>query len=279
MSRTINILTTISISIILLSCTTIRIEERDAFDAKRSVTADLLRKKDIPVQEITFSAEDDILLKGWFLEHPDAKGTVLYFGGNGYLLAISHDMLMANYRHKMNVFSFDYRGYGQSGGEPSIAGLKTDALAAYEFVTEELGVSSARLILHGHSLGSFLALFVSTQKDVRAVVLESPVSDVSDWTDQMVPLLLKPFVRFEIDENLKRENNLERVRQLDKPLLIVTGGNDKITPVKMSRNIFESAKSGQKKLVIIENGGHNDLPRKTAYLNALASFYESAFSD
>jgi hypothetical protein len=228
---------------------------------------------------VSFSSDTAVTLKGWFLQHPDARGTVLYFGGNGYLLAISYDMLMANYRHGMNVFSFDYRGYGQSSGEPSIDGLKRDAVAAYDLVTQELGIPSDRLILHGHSLGSFLALYISTQREVKAVVLESPVSDVKDWTNKMVPFLLKPFVRFEIDEALTKESNLEMIRNLNKPLLIVTGKQDKITPVEMSKTIFESAVIDRKKLVIVEDGGHNDLPGKPAYLNALAAFYESTFNN
>lgn len=261
-----------------LSCTTIRIEERDAFDAKQTITIDVLRENNIRVQEVTFNSDDQSTLQGWFLQHPEARGTVLYFGGNGYLLAIAYDILMANYHQKLNVFSFDYRGYGQSSGEPSIAGLKRDALAAYEVVTEQLGISYDQLILHGHSLGSFFALYISTQKEVKAVVLESPVSDVEDWTDQLVPFLLKPFVRFEIDEALKNESNLEQAKRLKKPVLIITGKDDKITPLEMSESLLQAAVSKHKRLVIVENGGHNDLPKKPEYLDALADFYSSTLN-
>lgn len=274
-----NLLFVLLVFLGFIGCTTIRIEEGDAFDAKRSVTLELLESRKIPVEEIWFRTGDDVELRGWFLKHPEARGTVLYYGGNGYLLAISYKMLMANYNQKMNVFSFDYRGYGRSEGEPSIDGLKKDALAAYELVTGHLDIAPHDIILHGHSLGSFLALFISNEKGARAIVLESPVTDVRDWTDRLVPFLLKPFVRFEIDDELKGESNLEQIRNVKLPLLIVTGEEDKITPVGMSEDLMKSAVSTQKKLVIIRNGGHNDLPENKEYLDALADFYRMTLPD
>ena len=42
--------------------------------------------------------------------------------------------------------------------------------------------------------------------------------------------------------------------------------------------LHEIAKSSDKSLISIENGGHNDLPTRNEYTNALNEFYTKIFS-
>ncbi|MBD3374842.1 alpha/beta hydrolase, partial [candidate division KSB1 bacterium] len=58
------------------------------------------------------------------------------------------------------------------------------------------------------------------------------------------------------------------------PLLIVTGNSDQITPPGMAEKLYDKAAAGDKELVIIENGGHNDLPQRNEYTTALRRFYQ-----
>ena len=261
--------------LLLFSCTTIPIRERDAFDAKRTVTADDLRRRGMALQEITFSSDDTVQLKAWYLSREDARGTVLYLGGNGFLLAISEEILSAIHAQGMNVFAFDYRGYGRSSGKPSVQGLKKDVRAAYAYLTGQLGVSPDRLVIHGHSLGTVFTLWLANQNQAAGVVLESPFTDAKDLTNRLVPTLLKPFVRFDIDEALLEDSNLEQITRLQKPLLIVTGADDPITPKVMAEMLYQRATVKDKNLVIIDKGGHNDLPVIETYRHALSDFYKS----
>jgi len=261
--------------VLLFSCTTIPIRERDAFDAKRTVTADDLRRKGMALQEITFSSDDTVQLKAWYLSREDARGTVLYLGGNGFLLAISEEIFSAFHAQGMNVFAFDYRGYGRSSGKPSVQGLKNDVRAAYAYLAGKLHVSPDRLVIHGHSLGTVFALWLANQNHAAGVVLESPITDAKDLTNRLVPTLLKPFVRFEIDEALLQDSNLEQITRLQKPLLIVTGVDDPITPKVMAEMLYERATVKDKNLIIIDKGGHNDLPPNKTYRQALSEFYTS----
>lgn len=265
----------ITLVLLLFSCTTIPIREKDAFDAKRTVTVDDLRREGVSLQEITFSSDDTVQLKAWYLSHEDARGTVLYLGGNGFLLAISEDILSAIYSQGMNVFAFDYRGYGRSSGKPSVQGLKNDVHAAYVYLTGHLHVSPDRLVIHGHSLGTVFALWLANQVDAAGVVLESPITDARDLTNRLVPTFLKPFVRFDIEETLLQDSNLEQITRLQKPLLIVTGMDDPITPKDMAETLYQRATVKDKNLIIIDKGGHNDLPRSGIYRQALSEFYMS----
>src|SRR5262245_53443537 len=53
--------------------------------------------------------------------------TILYFHGNGEVVA-DHDDIAAFYHAiRLNLFVVDYRGYGRSGGRPSFSALIEDA--------------------------------------------------------------------------------------------------------------------------------------------------------
>lgn len=257
----------------LNSCKTINIKEQDAFDAKKTVTADLLKSTGIAVDEITFQPDDTTLIHAWYLTREDARGTVLYLGGNGFLLAIAGDILGSIYEQGMNVFAFDYRGYGQSSGRPSVDGLKHDAQAAYQYITTQKQIHPDQLIIHGHSMGSMLALWLANQNPAAGVVLESPVTDVKDLTDRLVPFFLKPFISFKLDEELLQVSNREEIKKLEKPVLIITGEDDQVTPKEMAEDLYKKAVVSRKNLYIIEDGGHNDLPLKNVYKEQLAIFY------
>lgn len=57
-----------------------------------------------------------------------------------------------------NVVAIDYRGYGDSTGEPSQAGLITDARTAWDWVSSKIeaagGNAEENIIVAGHSLGT-----------------------------------------------------------------------------------------------------------------------------
>jgi hypothetical protein len=263
----------------LTSCTTIPIREQDAFENKKTVSIDMYRQEGRSVEQIHVPVTDTMRLEAWYIQQYGSRGTVLYFGGNGFLLVTSHHILTGLLDQNVNLFVFDYRGYGRNPGVPSVEALKTDGLAMYDYLTKTLGVDASSLVLHGHSMGSFLSLFVARQREASGLVLESPVTDVEDWMDRLVPFLLKPLVSFDIDTELKTENNVRRIETVSIPVLIVVGDEDNITPKSMSETLFETAGSKDKTLAVIKGGGHNDLPGRQDYSQALDRFFSSVWDE
>jgi hypothetical protein len=259
---------------LFISCTTIELKEEEAFDVKRSIEPDYFTGSDYTIEEIEFSSGDTLLLNGWRITQDSSIGTVLYFGGNGFVMVTSFYIINSIIEQNVDLMIFDYRGYGKNPGKPTVAGLREDGLAAYDFLTGDGGANAESLILHGHSLGSFVASYVADKRGAAGLVLESPVTDIRDWTGRLVPWLLKPFIRFDIDPVLRENSNIERLSGLDIPLLIVTGRSDQITPPGMAEKLYDKAASGDKELLIIENGGHNDLPQRQEYKDALRRFYQ-----
>ena len=57
---------------------------------------------------------------------------------------------------KCNLCAYDYTGYGQSGGRPSVADTLADIDAVFQWLLRR-GVRRQRIILYGQSLGVSVA--------------------------------------------------------------------------------------------------------------------------
>ncbi|MEL6184932.1 MAG: alpha/beta fold hydrolase [Myxococcota bacterium] len=260
----------------LLGCTTIHLEEEHAFDAKRTVSEQQISELGAQRTRFSIPIAEDMSLSAWWLRRMESRGTLLYFGGNGYLMVNSYHIMQGILQGPVDVLTVDYRGYGQSDGTPSIADLKADALAVYDYAVAS-GVPKDAIAVHGHSLGSFVALWVASKRDVAAVILETPVTHVEDLLGHLAPWWSRLFIGFDVDPALLAENNRARIRKLRRPLLILAGEEDKVAHPDMAKTLFEEAASEDKHLEVFPGGGHNDLPLRSDYRASFQSFLERIF--
>ena len=264
----------------LAACSSIQVDEQDVFQPKPSVYPDAFQMEGVTLENVFFpAAGDSVQLNAWYFTQPEAQGTILFFGGNGFYLVQSRGYIEALTGFPVDVLMMDYRGYGQSGGTPSVEALKADAHAAYRYLTEKRGADPERLVVHGHSLGTFLALGLADQRPVAGVVLENPVTDVQAWADHLVPWALRLFLSLKPSESLKSTDNVGLIQQLGVPLLIFGGEEDVIADPEMARTLYEKAAPPDKRLVIIEGGGHNGLYREDAYREAYRAFLGEVVDD
>ncbi len=245
----------------------IPVDQEGVFQAKRTLYPDQFEMEGVELRNMRVQVEDGIALDAWYFQRPEAECTVVYFGGQGHHMVTSRDFIEGFLEGtSAELFMIDYRGYGQSDGKPTVDALKSDALAVYDKVVSLDGERC--VIAHGHSMGAFMATWLAENKPVDGVVLENPPVSVESWTGALVPWYLDLFISFDIDPALKDEDNLARVRKLQAPLLVIAGGEDKITPPEQARTLFEAAASEPKWLEVIEAGGHNDLSEHTSYFEA-----------
>jgi hypothetical protein len=246
-------------TVVLTACSSITIGEQDVLYPKPSVTPQTFDMEGVSLAETSISVTDSVDVNAWHLTQPDAQATVLFFGGNGFYLVQSKGYLQALTRPPANALLWDYRGYGRSGGAPGVDELRHDALAVYDALVARPDVSPDRVLVWGHSLGSFLATHVATERDVAGVVLENPATNVDDWVGHLIPWYVRLFLGVDVDTTLQGENNLKRVQKLDAPLLVVAGSEDNVTSPEMARRLHGQAGSTEKTLVVVEGGSHNGL--------------------
>jgi uncharacterized protein len=121
------------LSLLIASCATIEITERDAFDAHRTITPETFNFEEYSLHNVSLGTEDGVELDGWFLERNNAQATVVYFGGNSFLMVTSRSLIEAYRDIPVNIMMIDYRGYGRSTGTSTVRGLQTDARVAYNY--------------------------------------------------------------------------------------------------------------------------------------------------
>jgi len=253
------ILLLFAVSIVLTGCSALMINEQDVFYPKPSVTPQSFDLEGVTLSDRSITVADSVDVNAWHLTQDDARATVLFFGGNGFYLVQSRSYLRALTRPPVDALLWDYRGYGRSDGDPGVETFRRDALAVYDYLVEDGGVPPEQIVVWGHSLGSFLATHVATQRSVGGVVLENPATNVDDWVDHLFPWYVRLFLGVDVDPSLRQDNNLERVRDLSVPMLIVGGAADNVTDAAMARRLHEAAGSPHKQLVVVEEGEHNGL--------------------
>jgi alpha-beta hydrolase superfamily lysophospholipase len=155
-----------------------------------------------------------------------------------------------------------------------VEAFRHDALKLYDYLVDEQGVDPERLVVWGHSLGSFLATHVAQQRSVAGVVLENPATNVDGWVDHLIPWYVRLFLGVDVDPALKAEDNVARVRSLDAPLVVVAGKEDNVTDPAMAKQLYKKAGSAEKTFVLVPDGGHNDLYEEADVQKAYADLVD-----
>lgn len=253
------VLITVSAGLVLTACSTITIGEEDVFYPKPSVTPQTFDLEGVDLSDTSIAVTDSVDVNAWHLTQPNAGATVLFFGGNGFYLVQSRGYLRALTRPSVNALLWDYRGYGRSEGTPGVDELRDDAITVYDHLVDTLGVDPHRLLVWGHSLGSFLATHVAAEREVAGLVLENPATTVNEWVGHLFPWYIRLFIGVDVDPALQGDSNLKRIRELVVPILVVAGAEDDVTDPKMGRRLYREAGSAVKDLVVVKDGTHNGL--------------------
>lgn len=134
----------------------------------------------LPFDSIGFdtTASGKPQLRGWWISAASsARFTAIYMHGETGNLGDTIDALVPLHAAGLNVFAFDYRGYGQSQFmHPSEARWREDAEAALAYLTNTRHIPVSSIILVGRDLGANLAIeTASAHPDLAGVILEQPL--------------------------------------------------------------------------------------------------------
>jgi fermentation-respiration switch protein FrsA (DUF1100 family) len=209
------------------------------------------------------------------LRQPGARTTILYFGGNGYTIG-RYGAWTAGVFAPLGVdlILVDHRGYGLSEGSPSAAAMEEDALAAFDYARRLVG-PDGRIVVHGHSLGSFFAGHVAAHRPTAGVVLESSATTTEQWVEAGTPGVARLFIRkVEIDPSLRGRGNLAAMPLIDEPLLLLVGAKDGTTPPILSKGLYAASPlpEGRKTLQIVPGAGHTDAMTRPEAIAAYRAF-------
>ena len=196
-----------------------------------------------------------------YLPNPAATYTVLLSHGNAEDLGWVLPSLPPLRDLGFGVFAYDYRGYGLSEGRASEQHVYADIDAAYDYLTRELRVPAARIILYGRSLGAGAAVDLAARRSVGGLIVESPFLTAFRV---MTRIPLFPFDRF---------RNVDKIGRVRCPVLVMHGEADEIVPLWHGQQLFERA-PGPKMFLAVPGAHHNDFMwvAGARYVTALRDF-------
>jgi fermentation-respiration switch protein FrsA (DUF1100 family) len=130
---------------------------------------------ELDYEDVYIATGDGETLHGWWLPaEGDPLGQVYFLHGNAQNIS-SHILNVAWLPEKgYSVFIIDYRGYGQSTGEPTLPGALHDAESGLRWLMNERNQGTAPVFLLGQSLGGALAIVLASEWQERE---ESPELD------------------------------------------------------------------------------------------------------
>lgn len=238
-------------------------------------------------QDVWFHSLDGTKLHGWWIPAKDAVGTIVQFHGNSQNLSSHFASLAWLTRERYNLFTFDYRGYGKSEGNPDAEGIYHDGMVALDTAwrlhAKQFGTRKARFVVVAQSLGVIIATRAFSdfrhQKETHALVLDSGFCSFKDMVQEKMATIwitwpFSPLGRLSVSDKYGCDTVLPEIQT---PLLVVHDERDPVVDFSNSVEIFQRAGSSRKLFWKLSEGGHVSVfasekkERRSQFLKYLSS--------
>jgi fermentation-respiration switch protein FrsA (DUF1100 family) len=217
------------------------------------------------VQLVDIPTPDGLLLRAWYSPPIGDSYTLVYFHGNGGNLSSLGGVVKEFQNAGLGVLAIDYRGFGDSEGDPSEEGLYLDGLAAFD-KAESLPHGKG-LVVFGRSLGGGVATYVAEHRQAKGLILESTFTSA------------KEVARFSHGQKganaIEAFDSLARIKNVSEPVFFIHGTQDETIPSFMSEELHEASPASQ--LWLVEGATHNNLRRIAGarYIERIQSFLQA----
>lgn len=245
-------------------------------------------------EDVTFTTEDGIPLRGWLIPAQDARRAVIFL--HGHAGSMDPDVKYAPWFHErgISVLMFDFRGHGRSGGPHVSMGYfeRRDLLAAEKFL---VGRGYDRIGVLGFSMGGAVAISgAPLAQNIRAVAADGSFVWLRDaicegMRERGVPATVaKPLARLAVRvagwrlgaDLEKADPGLWAGKIAPRALLLIHGERDPYTSTEEVRAMFASA-GEPKELWIVPEAGHRNVDEvePEAYKERVLGFFERYLAD
>jgi len=220
-------------------------------------------------KSILIPVEKDVVVGARFHVAKREAANILFFHGNGEIVADYTDMAILYTDMGINFLPVDYRGYGLSTGKPTVTSMMKDSHVIFDYVKKWLRENeySGSFIVMGRSLGSASALELAFhyKKDIDGLIIESGFS----YAGPLLRLLGINIDSLGVSED-QGFRNLDKIRSFDKHTLIIHAEYDHIISFSEGRLLFETCPSSDKMFLKIPNANHNDI-----FIHGMSAYLES----
>jgi uncharacterized protein len=240
------------------------------------------------VEDCGLTASDGTKLHGWMCAPQQMRGghlveipsqiALLFLHGNGGNITDRYELIRHLVRAPARVFILDYRGYGKSDGSPSERGLYLDAQAAWQYLTDVLGIPARDIVLFGESLGGAVAIDLalrtqSSGSQCAGLIVQSSFTSIPDMAATVIPHFPGFLLHTKMD-------SLNKIKSVACPKLFIHSRADDVVPFQMGRRLFDAAEQPKQFYEVI-GARHNETDQigGSAYFDTISRFVISCAVD
>jgi len=200
---------------------------------------------------------------------------ILFFHGNGEIVTDYDDIGPRYIDEGVNFLAADYRGYGWSGGTPSVVSLIGDARTLFKSVTGWLAEHgyTGKIFVMGRSLGSACAidLALEFQETVSGLILESAFAET-------IPLMRTLGLDLTAMDITEKDcfGSLDKIGRITTPTYILHGQRDSLIPLRHAQQLHAASGARTKELQIVPGADHNTVIAMAGilYFQAIRGFID-----
>ena len=236
---------------------------------------DLLEPADagLPQEQVALRTHDGISLSGWLVAQPKrSRGTLLYLHGVGDCKTAGVPLTRLLFDHGYNVFLYDSRRHGDSGGAYCTYGYyeKFDVSTAINYLHERLGRRLGPVAVFGTSMGAAVAIQAAAiDTRIKGVIAEASFTNLRtisvDYQRRIIKLpwhflrnvamaRSQKFAKFKARD----VSPLEDVTRLRIPILFIHGTSDSFINFDYSKMLYHRARE-PRELFLVPGANHNDV--------------------
>lgn len=216
---------------------------------------------------IWLQTETGTHISGYHLRHPRSKSgnndqeplTILYSHANAEDLGNIYPW--CSFLHKqlhVNIFAYDYTGYGLSTdeGNPSEEQCYRDIDAAYAYLRRTLKIPAEKILLYGRSVGTGPSCYLASRlsqagERIGGLILHSPFLSV-------YRIVVKSGCSLPGDQF----PNVEFIPFIQTKTLLIHGKQDEIVPFSHSQTLYKTMdQKWLAKPMFFDDMGHTKVPK------------------
>lgn len=220
-------------------------------------------------KELSVPVNGGVHIGARFYPSDKKSPNMLFFHGNGEIVADYADLAPVFNRMGINFIPVDYRGYGKSSGDPTVSSMMQDCRIVFKYVSEFLKSRgyNGKIVIMGRSLGSASALELAYHypDEIDGLIIESGFA-------YAVPLLRHLGLNTD-SLGITEEGgfrNIEKIKGYRGPTLVIHAQYDQIITFSDGKALYDASPAEKKWFLRIPGADHN-----TIFLHGLNEYLAS----
>jgi pimeloyl-ACP methyl ester carboxylesterase len=205
------------------------------------------------------------VILGFHFRRADSSRTLLFSHGNSTDIGIMfHHLRDLCTRLQVDIFAYEYSGYGESSGVPSEADLYADVEAAYHYLTHDCSIPDDQVVCYGQSIGSVPSIDLASRTNVGGLILHSAMKSGLSVIHEV-----KTTYWFDVFQNEAR------IKKVHAPVFVIHGTHDTEIPFEHGITLHKACPP---ELAYepwwVKEAGHNDIEinHRSQYFEQLGRF-------